>query len=276
VCSLWVTINSGYCTAEHLHLDHTKQPFLGYSVYAGSIDALLGEVLDNAGRRGAWLACLNPHSYVVAKSEASFHRALQSCNWLIPDGAGITIASRLLPGSRLTRITGPDFFLALSNFLKDRGPCKVMFLGSTESTLLRIRSRYEREFPALGPVTTYSPPFRQEFTDSDLAAISAAINEIRPDILWVGLTAPKQEKLLNQLAENCNFGFAAAIGAAFDFYAGTVQRPSLALRRAGLEWLPRLLREPRRLWHRTLVSTPIFLGDVLKEAMTKGKSGASE
>jgi len=272
----WATIPDWQPALEHHLLDHSKRSLLGHSVFAGSMDALVGEVLESAGTRGKWLACLNPHSHVMARKEPSFLRALQRCSWLIPDGSGIALASRILPGPPLARITGPDFFLALSRRLTDHPWRKVMFLGSTESTLQRIRNRYEREFPAIGPITTYSPPFRPEFLESDIAAINAAIEQFRPDVLWVGLTAPKQEKLIDILAANRNFGFAAAIGAAFDFYAGTVQRPSPAFRRAGLEWLPRLLREPRRLWQRTLVSAPIFLGDVLMEAVTRRNPGNAD
>ena len=112
------------------------------------------------------------------------------------------------------------------------------------------------------------------FQLAEVAEMQYVINQHRPDVLWLGMTAPKQEVLLAQLSQSGTFRFAAGIGAAFDFYVGTVRRSPPVFRRLGLEWLPRLVQEPRRLWRRMFVSAPIFLMDVARDALRLGRFGA--
>jgi N-acetylglucosaminyldiphosphoundecaprenol N-acetyl-beta-D-mannosaminyltransferase len=114
-------------------------------------------------------------------------------------------------------------------------------------------------------LVTFSPPFRDHFTPEDIGEMRDLIAEHQPDVLWMGLSAPKQEVLLHELAQYRDFRFAAAIGAAFDFYAGNVQRSAPIFRKLGLEWLPRLVQQPRRLWRRMFISAPMFLADVIAE-----------
>jgi N-acetylglucosaminyldiphosphoundecaprenol N-acetyl-beta-D-mannosaminyltransferase len=111
---------------------------------------------------------------------------------------------------------------------------------------------------------TYSPPFKPTYSAAELDKMVAVINTSNADVLWVGMTAPKQEKFIYQNKDRLNVRFAAAIGAVFDFYAGNVKRSSPNFQRIGLEWLPRLLQEPGRLWRRMVVSAPIFLYHVLR------------
>ena len=142
---------------------------------------------------------------------------------------------------------------------------RVMFMGSSEKVLSLIRTRAEKDYPNL-EIVTYSPPYKEVFSDEDNAAIITAINEAKPDLLWIGMTAPKQEKWVyrhwNELDIDCHVG---TIGAVFDFYAGTVERAPLWMQRHGLEWLYRLVRQPRKMWKRYLVGNPLFLYNVIKE-----------
>ncbi|WP_328985175.1 WecB/TagA/CpsF family glycosyltransferase [Thiorhodovibrio winogradskyi] len=126
----------------------------------------------------------------------------------------------------------------------------MFFLGSTEETLALIRERMTREYPRLDVVGTYSPPFKAEFTAADNQALLAAIHAAAPDVLWVGMTALKQEKWLHSHRAELNVRFAAAVGAVFDFYSRRVKRSPPLFQRLGLEWLPRLIPQPRRLWRR--------------------------
>lgn len=140
-----------------------------------------------------------------------------------------------------------------------------MFMGSSERVLSLIKERAAKDYPEM-EVVTYSPPFKPEFSDDDNRAIIQAINAAQPDLLWIGMTAPKQEKWTyshwDELRINCHVG---TIGAVFDFYAGTVKRAPLWWQRNGLEWLYRLLREPRRMWRRYIIGNILFLGYMLKE-----------
>lgn len=108
--------------------------------------------------------------------------------------------------------------------------------------------------------------------DVELEAMIAAINQASPDILWVGMTAPKQEKWIHQNLHRLDVRFVAAIGAVFDFYTGRVKRSHPIFQRLGLEWLPRLVQEPRRLWRRMFVSAPIFLWHVVREKLKTVKT----
>lgn len=206
-----------------------------------------------------FFACANPHSIVVAHSNALFTRALKAADWLTPDGVGVVIASRLLGGKIRERITGSAVFFGLSKGLDDSGGHRCFFLGSSEETLAKIAQRFDNDYPSSELVGTYSPPFKSEFSESDVDAMIAAVNDAKPDVLWVGMTAPKQEIWIHNSLSRLDVSFVGAIGAVFDFYAGTVERPSRLFRGAGLEWLGRLLREPGRLWRRTIVSGPRFL-----------------
>ena len=142
---------------------------------------------------------------------------------------------------------------------------KVMFMGSSEKVLAMIRERAAVDYPHL-EVVTYSPPYKTEFSDDDNAAIIKAINDADPDLLWIGMTAPKQEKWTYQhwkeLDIHCHVG---TIGAVFDFYAGTAQRAPQWWQRHSLEWLYRLIKEPRRMWRRYVIGNPLFLWNIIKE-----------
>ena len=135
----------------------------------------------------------------------------------------------------------------------------VMFMGSSQRVLDLIVKRAAEVYPHL-KVVTYSPPYKPEFSDEDNKAIVDAINAANPDLLWIGMTAPKQEKWTyahwHELNIHCHVG---TIGAVFDFFAGTVERAPLWWQRHGLEWLYRLLKEPKRMWRRYILGNALFL-----------------
>lgn len=210
------------------------------------------------GNSCKWLACINPHSYVISMDDPEFFQALSNADWLVPDGTGIVMASRFFRGRITRRITGSDMFKGIHNRLHDFG-AKVFFLGSTESTLQAICNKMSKDWPRIRIVGTYSPPFKPTFSREETRAMVAAVNAASPDVLWVGMTAPKQEKWLFENRSNLNAKFAGAVGAVFDFYTGRVRRSHPVFQHLGLEWLPRLILEPNRLWKRNFVSTPRFL-----------------
>ena len=128
-----------------------------------------------------------------------------------------------------------------------------------------IVKRAAVDYPHL-KVVTYSPPYKPEFSDEDNKAIIDAINAANPDLLWIGMTAPKQEKWTyshwNELNIHCHVG---TIGAAFDFFAGTVERAPIWWQEHGLEWLYRLMKEPKRMWRRYIIGNTLFLWNMVKE-----------
>ena len=247
-----------------------SETMLGYRVCSETMEACLDDIESSIeqGMERRWLACLNPHSYAVALNNPNFETALKQADWLIPDGSGIVLASRILGGTIRQRVTGPDVFQGLSQRLHQRGGCSVFFLGSTEQTLEAIREKMSRDWPELQVAGTYSPPFKAEFSDDDIDQMVESINAVRPDVLWVGMTAPKQEQWIMRVLPRLEVRFVAAIGAAFDFYTGRIKRSHPVFQRLGVEWLPRLVQEPRRLWRRMFVSAPVFLWHVFRARLT--------
>lgn len=210
---------------------------------------------------------INAHSFNTAQKDELFAEALTKGDVLIPDGASIVKACKWLGAKSqpTERVAGWDLFVFEMNKHKDG---KVMFMGSSEKVLSLIKKRAARDYPNM-EVVTYSPPYKPEFSEEDNRAIIDAINEANPDLLWIGMTAPKQEKWTyshwNELNINCHVG---TIGAVFDFYAGTVKRAPLWWQRHGLEWLYRLLKEPRRMWRRYLIGNTLFLWNIAKERLS--------
>ncbi|MGD0237100.1 MAG: WecB/TagA/CpsF family glycosyltransferase [Syntrophorhabdales bacterium] len=232
----------------------------------------LDQTIDTAsgflsGRRARYLACINPHSLVVSEDDSEFKQALKTADILIPDGFGIVLASKILGLPTRHRVSGPDFFLDFTKHANSLGSLKYFLLGSSERVIEKMVKRLKQEAPNIDVCGVLSPPYKERFTEDDNESMVHAINACRPDVLWVGLSAPKQEKWIFQNREKLDVPFVAAVGAAFDFYAGTKKRSSLFWQRVGLEWLPRWLREPIRLSGRNLKSTPIFLSWVVRERL---------
>jgi N-acetylglucosaminyldiphosphoundecaprenol N-acetyl-beta-D-mannosaminyltransferase len=208
---------------------------------------------------------INPHCYCETKNDPLYREALQQSDILIPDGIGIVWAAKFLAGKKIERIAGADLHRHLLSKVNKTGG-KVFYLGSALSTLQKIEARVKAEYP-LVKVAVYSPPYKPEFTEEENQAMVQAVNTFKPDVLFVGMTAPKQEKWSYKHKDLLNAKIIASVGAVFDFYAGTVKRPGKFWQKMGMEWFPRLLREPRRLWRRNFVSTPCFIWDVFKAKM---------
>lgn len=240
---------------------------------------------------------INAFSYNNARKDELFEEALMKCDYLIPDGISIVKACQFLhyvKSRPKERITGWDLFAFemerlnknTKQYLEQSGSTSapsqealpywkqqnqqrqrpvVMFMGSSPKVLDLIVKRAADVYPYL-EIVTYSPPFKPEFTVEDNRAIIKAINDTDPDLLWVGMTAPKQEKWSyanwDRLDIHCHVG---TVGAVFDFFAETCTRAPQAWQTMGLEWLYRLLKEPRRLWRRYIIGNTEFLWLVFRE-----------
>lgn len=213
---------------------------------------------------------VNAHSFVVARKDGAFAKALMRADALLPDGISIVKACRWLgtKNAPVEKIAGADLFAYEMGKLEEKGGT-CFFLGSSPSTLEKIVERAAKDYPHID-IKTFSPPYKAVFSPEENQAMVDAVNAADPDLLWVGMTAPKQEKWLDEhwaeLDIRCHAG---AIGAVFDFFAGTVERAPQKWIDLGLEWLYRLLKEPRRTWRRYLVNNPRFLWLVLQERLAK-------
>ena len=209
---------------------------------------------------------INAHSFNVAQKDELFAEALRNGDYLIPDGAGIVKACRWLGGKSQPkeRIAGWDLFEFEMQRLNEKGG-RCMFVGSSTKVLALIEERAAVEYPNI-EVVVYSPPYRQEFDKEESNEIISAINAANPDLLWIGMTAPKQEKWTychwEELDVHCHVG---TIGAVFDFFAGTYERAPIWWQRHSLEWLYRLTREPKRMWKRYIIGNPLFLWNIGNE-----------
>jgi N-acetylglucosaminyldiphosphoundecaprenol N-acetyl-beta-D-mannosaminyltransferase len=224
--------------------------------------AILGSKADLASLPEGKLLIntINAHSYNMARKDKLFAEALSKEDVLIPDGASIVKACRWIGAQSQPkeRVAGWDLFAFEMERLNQKGG-KCMFMGSSEKVLALVKKRASVDYPNI-TVETYSPPYKLKFNEEDDLAIINAINVADPDLLWIGMTAPKQEKWTyshwNELNIHCHVG---TIGAVFDFFAGTAKRAPLWLQNHGLEWLYRLVKEPRRMWRRYLIGNVLFL-----------------
>ncbi|MBX3320671.1 MAG: WecB/TagA/CpsF family glycosyltransferase [Nitrospira sp.] len=218
-------------------------------------------------------ACANPHSLVVAQTDQSFHSALTAADFVSVDGIGITLMARMVGVAIGPRITGTDYFYGVLNTLQQRGSGRVFFFGSSQKVLDLIAMRFAKEFPSLTLCGAVSPPFGT-WSEVENHRMVKAINDAKPDVLWVGMTAPKQEKWVEANRKQLKVPVIGSIGAVFDFYAGTYSRAPRWICDAGLEWVYRLIREPRRMWRRNFVSAPKFVWLVLRKHVFSSRTSA--
>lgn len=228
---------------------------MSYSVYADTLDKLL--ISSNVKRV---INTINPHSYIVAKNDAIYKSALNESDYLLPDGEGIILAAKLINKINMKKISGSDFHIHTLKKLNESNG-SVFYMGSSEFTLKKIKSKISNDFPNI-KVDYHSPPFKSILSSEDNLLIVNKINAFKPDVLFVGMTAPKQEKWLHENQSKLDFKFASCIGAVFDFYAETIPRPSNFWINLHLEWLIRFIREPKRLFRRNFISSPLFLLDL--------------
>jgi N-acetylglucosaminyldiphosphoundecaprenol N-acetyl-beta-D-mannosaminyltransferase len=229
---------------------------MDYSIFSADLSEL------SFGKKRL-ISTLNQYSFCIAEEDPEFKKALIESDMLLPDGMAIVAAIRILKGQRIKKIAGADLHHFLLNYLNHKGG-KCFYLGSSQNTLTKITSRISSEFPNI-KVETFSPAYKLEFSDYENQQMIAAINSFNPDVLFVGMTAPKQEKWAYKNKDSINAETICSIGAVFDFYAGTIQRPNSFWIRLRLEWFIRLIKEPKRMSKRYLYYGPIFINLILKE-----------
>lgn len=236
---------------------------MGLPVFSGSLDKNMV-----SSDKVLIINTLNAYCYVVARRDPLYMEALRASDILLPDGFPVVWAACVLSGVKIKKIAGAEIFLHLMQRLNVEGG-RAFFLGSSSATLARIQSRASGDFPKV--VTgSYSPPYKPLFDADDSRRMIEAVNTFSPHVLFVGMTAPKQEKWVYEHKAGLAPCVVCSVGAVFDFYAETVKRPSDFWVRLKMEWLVRLLSEPRRLWKRYLVHSPVFFYYLL-QAYVRGR-----
>jgi N-acetylglucosaminyldiphosphoundecaprenol N-acetyl-beta-D-mannosaminyltransferase len=190
----------------------------------------------------ATVSTISPNSYGLSTRDPQFRQALAEADYLVLDGVYFALGALLLKGRSIRPNQGPDVFYFFMRKLNERRG-RVFFLGSSEATLEKIRARAARDYPQLA-VGSYSPPFRARFDDEDNRKMLERINAFAPDVVFVGMTAPKQEKWAHQNRDRIAARLVISIGAVFDWYAGNERPIEPIWWKLRLGWLIRTIRRP--------------------------------
>ena len=222
----------------------------------------LPEVLDRLEQaiqhlQRSYVCVANVHTIMECQSDPSFRQVNNEALLVVPDGMPLVWVARLRGHKSVQRVYGPDLMLALCELSAQKG-YRNFFYGGSPATLERLTQHLSEKFPGLSIAGTDSPPFRPLTPEEETQAM-ARINEAAPDVVWVCLGAPKQEKWIYQHRNCLQAPLLIGVGAAFNFHAGTVAQAPPWMQKRGLEWVFRLFQEPRRLWRRYLLLNPLFI-----------------
>jgi len=210
-----------------------------------------------------WIAVTSSHGIVEGYKHPQFKAILKSAALSLPDGKWTARFAGQRASCTVSQVRGTDLLWAFCELASQKGYSNF-FYGDTEGVLALLTSKLWERFPTLKVVGAYSPPFRALTPEED-AQITSRINQARPDVLWVGLGLPKQERWIFAHRDKLNVPVVVAVGAAFKFVSGKVKRAPHWISESGLEWLWRFVHEPRRCWQRAVVYGPQFAAHALLE-----------
>ncbi|MEI6077132.1 MAG: WecB/TagA/CpsF family glycosyltransferase [Verrucomicrobiota bacterium] len=219
-----------------------------------ALDAMATAIRE---RRKGYLCVTGVHGVMEAQDDKEFKHILNAAYLCTPDGMPMVWAGKLNGHREMSRVYGPDLMLEVCAWSEGSG-AKHFFYGGSEGVAELLAQNLKAKFPQLQVVGTYTPPFRK-LTPDEEKCLANQIQAVHPDILWVGLSTPKQEKFMAEYLPKLDVTLMVGVGAAFDFHSGRVKQAPRWMQRSGLEWLYRLGSEPRRLWKRYLRNNPLFL-----------------
>lgn len=230
---------------------------LGVDIAAIDMDWLLGFTKENITYlSGDYMCVSNVHTTVTA-FENKDYRAVQNGGIMaIPDGGPLSSVGRRRGYKKMSRTTGPSYMREIFKISAKYG-WKHYFYGSKQETLDKLRIALEKNYPGLEIVGMYSPPFRPLSSGEDREVIER-INQVKPDFLWIGLGAPKQENWM-AAHQGIIHGFMVGVGAGFDYYAGNINRAPKWMQKSNMEWFYRLIQDPKRLFFRYMKTNSKFI-----------------
>lgn len=216
----------------------------------------------------------NVHTVVMGKKSDNYRMITNNAALALPDGIPLVWAGKLSGIGGMGRCSGPDLMVQILELSVTKGYTHY-FYGSSANTLAKLNSEFMQKYPGLKIAGMYSPPFRPLTKEED-ERITEEISFLKPDIVWVGLGAPKQEIWMAEHLGKINASVLIGVGAAFDFHAGVIKRAPVWMQKYGLEWFFRLVQEPGRLWKRYLAANTLFIiyifADIIKLMFT-GRGG---
>lgn len=245
-----------------------KRALFGLSIdnvdFKGAIDLVDALMELPTQGKGRYIVTPNVDHIVKLQHDKKFRAIYDGAAAIFADGMPLVWASRLLGKPLKERVAGSDLFPAICKLSACKG-YTLFFLGGLPGVADAAKIILNTRYSGLKVVGTYSPPFGFEKDDIENEKIIDLINDKKPDILFIGLGAPKQEKWIAHHIDSLNIKVALCTGAAFDFVAGTVKRAPMWMQKSGSEWLYRLVSEPKRMWKRYLVDDAAFLKIVTQE-----------
>jgi N-acetylglucosaminyldiphosphoundecaprenol N-acetyl-beta-D-mannosaminyltransferase len=232
---------------------------LGVGVHALNLP-LAVKVLREAieSRTKGYVCVTGVHGVSEAQSDPEFRAILNGAFLNTPDGMPLVWVGKQSGFAEMDRVYGPDLLLAVCTASEALG-WRHFFYGGAPGTADALAAHLQARFPKLQIVGTHTPPFRQ-LNATEMQELQAIVTAARPDIMWIGLSTPKQERFMAATLYQLDATIMIGIGAAFDLVSGKVRQSPVWIQRSGFEWLYRLIQEPRRLWKRYLKNNPLFVG----------------
>jgi N-acetylglucosaminyldiphosphoundecaprenol N-acetyl-beta-D-mannosaminyltransferase len=221
-----------------------------------------------AGGKSGYVCVTGVHGVMEAQKDPSFRNILNNAVINTPDGMPMSWLGWLGGFRDMNRVYGPDFMLAVCELSVKRG-YRHFLLGGKPGVAAALKGTLQSRFPGLDVVGTYTPPFRSLTREEEICLVHQ-VQSVRPDIIWVGLSTPKQEKFMAAYAPRLRVPLMVGVGAAFDIHTGQIQDAPGWVKRSGLQWLHRLAQEPRRLAPRYLRNNPRFVLLVSRQLARKG------
>lgn len=235
---------------------------IGVGISAINMPTALATIDSWIGAKAHEYVCVcTVHTVMECRRSARLRDVVNASGMTTPDGMPLVWLARLDGRKDVGRVYGPDLLLAMADHSISRR-YRHFFYGGRPGVAAQLINRLQQRFPGLSVAGSYTPIVGSvdELCTQEAAE---AINRTAPDIVWVGISSPKQDLWMNQMRSRLNAPVLIGVGAAFDFHAGLVPQAPGWMQRAGLEWLFRLIQEPRRLWKRYLVDNPWFVWEVL-------------
>ena len=246
-----------------------KCEILGVNVDVTNMKETIEYITQNLSElRGKYICVSNVHTTVMAYKDSEYCKVQNSAAMVLPDGKPLSLVSRKKGFKEARRVAGPDLFPEIMNLSQEKGYTHYLY-GTTEDTLKKLKRELMRKYPKLQIVGMYSPPFRKLESWEDEEIVNR-INETKADFIWVALGAPKQENWMFEHQDKV-CGLMIGVGAAFDFQAKVISRAPRILQDLYLEWLYRIVQDPKRLWKRYLTTNFFFIWKVLQEGKKQCK-----
>lgn len=223
--------------------------------------------LTDAIQKGLRLRiCVTPVNCVLwAEDNNKLREIYATADICTADGVPLVWASKIIGSPIRGRVTGLDLLPEFSK-VAAKNNFTFFFLGAGHGVAERLKVKLETENPGLNVIGTYSPPYAKTFSEEENQKMINMINKVKPNVLWVSLTAPKQDYWIHEHFDELDVNIAIGVGAAFDVVVGDIQRSPEWMQKCGLEWFYRLLKEPKRLYQRYLIEAPQFIPLVIKQA----------